>query len=113
MSEAERAILRHAPVFAALGEPTRLALVETLSDGRGRSITALTEGAGMSRQAVTKHLRTLEAAGLVQAAKDGRSTVYALRPEPMDAARAHLERVGRQWDAALARLAAFVDGPKA
>jgi DNA-binding transcriptional ArsR family regulator len=97
-----------APVFAALGDPTRLALVATLSDGRPRSVTELSQGAPITRQAVSKHLHVLEAAGLVGSLRAGRETRFAYRPDRIAAARAYLDTVGRQWDAALNRLKAFV-----
>ncbi|HEY4373620.1 MAG TPA: metalloregulator ArsR/SmtB family transcription factor [Burkholderiales bacterium] len=99
-----------APVFAALGDRTRLSLVGRLADGVPRSIAALTEDGAITRQAVTKHLRVLEGAGLVRAERSGRESLYALRPEPLEAARAYLAGVSRQWDDALGRLKAFVDG---
>ena len=98
-----------APVFAALGDPTRLGLVATLADGRTRSVTELSAGAPISRQAMTKHLRVLEQAGVVASLRAGRETRFALRPDRLAAAQAYLETVGRQWDAALARLKGFVE----
>ncbi|MGH8010498.1 MAG: ArsR/SmtB family transcription factor, partial [Candidatus Binatia bacterium] len=53
-------------VFAALADPTRLALIETLSDGESRSIVALSQNGSITRQAVTKHLTVLERALLVE-----------------------------------------------
>lgn len=101
----------HGPecVFAALGDVTRLDLVERLSDGRPRSIVQLTGGSGLSRQGVTKHLRVLERAGLVGCEKVGRERRFVLRPEPLAVARSYLDRVGREWDEALGRLRAFVE----
>lgn len=98
-----------APVFAALGDPTRLALLARLSDGRPRSIALLAADTALTRQAVTKHLHVLERAGLVGSARAGRETRFAFRPGPVAAARAYLDRVSAQWDDALARLRAFVE----
>jgi DNA-binding transcriptional ArsR family regulator len=98
-----------APVFAALGDATRLALMTQLSDGQARSITALSADTRLTRQAVTKHLRTLERAGLVRALRRGRESRFAFAPERIDEARAYLDRVARQWDDALFRLKAFVE----
>lgn len=98
-----------APVFAALGDATRLALMTRLSDGQARSITALSSDTRLTRQAVTKHLRTLERAGLVRALRRGRERRFAFAPERIDEARAYLDRVSRQWDDALFRLKAFVE----
>jgi DNA-binding transcriptional ArsR family regulator len=97
------------PIFAALGDRTRLGLVATLADGRTRSVTELSAGAPISRQAVTKHLRVLEQAGVVASVRAGRETRFALRPDRLAEAQACLATVGRQWDAALGRLKGFVE----
>jgi len=99
-----------APLFAALGDPTRLALVARLSDGEPRSISALSADTHLTRQAVTKHLRVLEKAGLVASVRVGRESRFEFRPEPVADARTYLDTVSAQWDAALARLRAFVEG---
>jgi DNA-binding transcriptional ArsR family regulator len=98
-----------APVFAALGDPTRLSLLTELSDGRARSITALSAHSRLTRQAVTKHLQVLHGAGLVSLARVGRESRFAYRPEPIATARSYLDTVSAQWDEALARLRAFVE----
>jgi DNA-binding transcriptional ArsR family regulator len=100
-----------APLFAALGDPTRLALVSGLSGGGPMTITALTEHTDVTRQAVTKHLRMLERVGLVTSTKHGRETRFELAPEKLEEARAHLATISAQWDAALERLRAFVEEP--
>ena len=110
MSIAEAGYSRDpAPVFAALGDRTRLSLLMTLSDGQRRSITMLAAGSRLTRQAVTKHLRVLEDVGLVARVRQGRESRFVCRPESLDTARDYLDRVGRQWDDALARLKAFVE----
>jgi DNA-binding transcriptional ArsR family regulator len=98
-----------APVFAALGDVTRLSLLRTLSDGERRSITALSAGSSLTRQAVTKHLQVLEQAGLVSSWRKGRERSYAFRPERVAGARTWLDEVSAQWDEALGRLRAFVE----
>ena len=98
-----------APIFAALGDATRLALVSRLSDGHPRSITQLTDGLDLTRQGVTKHLRVLEQAGIVTSERVGRESRFAFAPAPIDDVRDYLDRVARQWDAALARLKAYVE----
>jgi DNA-binding transcriptional ArsR family regulator len=108
MSGAEPAF-EAAPVFAALGDPTRLDLVSRLRDGRPLSIVQLTRGTGLSRQGVSKHLRVLERAGLVAVRHVGRERRYTLRPGPLGTARDYLEQVSAQWDEALARLGRFVE----
>lgn len=98
-----------APLFAALGDETRLALVGKLAAGEPRSIAALTEGSKLSRQAVTKHLRVLEEVGLVRGLRSGRENLFVLEPGPMREMRDYLDTVARQWDDALLRLKAFVE----
>jgi DNA-binding transcriptional ArsR family regulator len=98
-----------APIFAALGDPTRLSLLAKLSDGRLRSIADLSSDAAISRQAVTKHLNVLEQAGLVKSSRVGRESRYAFRPEPIESLKDYLDGVSRQWDDALGRLKSFVE----
>lgn len=100
-----------APAFAALGDRTRLALLAELGDGRPRSIAALSAGTDLTRQAVTKHLRVLERAGLVGMHRVGRESRFVFRPEPVADLRAYLDRVSAQWDGALGRLRAHVERP--
>jgi DNA-binding transcriptional ArsR family regulator len=99
----------HAPVFAALGDETRLSLVAKLSTGRRHSITQLTVGSKLTRQAITKHLRVLERAKLVRKAHAGRERLYELDPDPIDEAKKFLDLVSEQWDQRLSRLRAFVE----
>ncbi len=98
-----------AAVFAALGDPTRLTLIGKLSVDARLSIARLTEGSALTRQAVTKHLRVLERAGVVGCERSGRESRYWLEPAPITEMRAYLDRISRQWDDALARLKAFVE----
>ena len=93
-----------ATVFAALGDPTRLALVEQLSDGSPVSISQLSEGSALTRQGITKHLRVLEGAGLVSSQKVGRETLYRHNPQTLHNAKSYIDVVSRQWDQALRRL---------
>lgn len=104
-----RALRAHVPLFAALGDPTRIALVARLSEGEPLSISELTRGTQVSRQAISKHLRVLEDAGLVRGARRGRTNLYALRPDALEGARASLDDIARQWEQALSRLKAFVE----
>ncbi|MFK0686014.1 metalloregulator ArsR/SmtB family transcription factor [Ochrobactrum sp. BD67] len=96
-------------VFAALADPTRLALIETLSDGESRSIVVLSQNGSITRQAVTKHLSVLEQAKLVEREKVGRESRFRLHPAPLVDARAYLATVSSQWDNALHRLRRFVE----
>jgi DNA-binding transcriptional ArsR family regulator len=104
-----REVSRAAPVFAALGDETRLALVARLSTEGPLSITRLTAGSAVTRQAVTKHLDVLATAGLVSDLRRGRERIWELEPEQMEAARSYLEHVSQRWDKALDRLKKFVE----
>ncbi len=106
---AAASLRRSAPVFAALGDETRLSLLARLGAGAPLSITSLTEGTQMSRQAVTKHLRVLQDAGLVSAVRRGRESRFEIQAKPLGDARRAIETISRQWDEALARLKAFVE----
>lgn len=99
----------HAPIFAALGDETRLALVASLCRGKPCSISQLTEGSRLTRQAITKHLRVLESAGIVRCVRAGRERRFELDPEPIEEIKEHLAFVSQQWDQALSRLKAFVE----
>ena len=101
--------MQAAPLFAALGDGTRLTLVRRLSTEGSLSITRLTEGSGITRQAITRHLDALESVGLVRDAKDGRERVYSLDLKRLEIARRYIDDVSAQWDAAAARLKAFVE----
>jgi len=98
-----------APVFAALGDETRLRLVSRLSSGGPASIARLTAGSSVTRQAITKHLQVLAGAGLVRSARRGRERVWELRTRQLAHARESLQAISKQWDEALGRLKAFVE----
>src|SRR5271169_5141676 len=99
----------HAPVFAALGDQTRLYLVEKLCGGKPRSISQLTKGSRLTRQAITKHLRVLEDAGVVRSVRSGRESLFRFDPEPIEKAKDYLDLVSELWDQALLRLKSFVE----
>jgi DNA-binding transcriptional ArsR family regulator len=99
----------HAPVFAALGDNTRLALVARLCGGQPCSISQLTEGSRLTRQAITKHLRVLESAGIVRSLRVGRESRFQFDPAPIQEIKEYLDLVSEQWDQALSRLKAFVE----
>ena len=88
-----------ARLFTALADPTRLALLVILRSGAPRSIARLSANAGMTRQAVTKHLRILEDTGLITATRDGRETRYTYRPAALDTARTALDAIAGNWTA--------------
>ena len=98
-----------APIFAALGDETRLALIEKLSDGTPCSIAQLTEGTQLSRQAITKHLRLLEGIRIVRSVRTGRESLFQIDPAPIRQVRDYADVVSQQWDQALSRLKAFVE----
>ena len=98
-----------APVFAALGDSTRLGLVRRLSTEGPLSITRLSEGSGMTRQAITRHLHALGKVGLVRDTREGREHVFSLDLKRLEVARQYLDHVSAQWDSAAARLKAFVE----
>ena len=100
-----------APIFAALGDETRLRIVARLCSAGPTSIASLTDGSGVTRQAVTKHLQVLDNAGLVHGARIGRERVWELEPRRLELARRSLDLISAQWDDALGRLKAFVEEP--
>ena len=97
------------PVFAALGDETRLRLVVRLSTGGPMSIARLTQDASVTRQAVTKHLQVLADAGLAHSSRLGRESVWELDLEKLEAARRCIESLSAQWDEALGRLKKLVE----
>jgi DNA-binding transcriptional ArsR family regulator len=105
----QAALKARASVFAALGDETRLSVLARLGAGAPQSISRLTLGTKLSRQAVTKHLRVLEAVGVVRSVRAGREHLFALEREPIAQAQKFLAETSRQWDDALARLKSFVE----
>jgi DNA-binding transcriptional ArsR family regulator len=103
------ALRTHAAVFAALGDETRLSVLIRLCGGERQSISRLTEGTKLSRQAMTKHLRVLANAGVVRSVRVGRESLFELEPQPIEEVRDYLARISRQWDAVLTRLKSHVE----
>ena len=97
------------PVFAALGDPVRLAIVMRLCADGPMPTMRLTQRSAISRQAVTKHLRVLEEAGLVRSDRVGRDRAWRIEPNQLIRTRDYLERISAQWDARLERLRALVE----
>ncbi len=97
------------PVFAALADATRLSLLGRLSVDGPLSITRLSEGTGVTRQAITRHLYALGDAGLVRNTRRGRERVWELEPKRLEKAQRCLDQIAAQWDDAAARLKAFVE----
>ena len=99
----------NAPVFAALGDATRLTLLARLCARAPCSISQLADGAPITRQAITKHLRVLEGAGIVRSEMAGRQCLFELEPKPLQEAKDYLAQISQQWDEALVRLKKFVE----
>jgi DNA-binding transcriptional ArsR family regulator len=108
-STAAAKLTESAPVFAALGDATRLSLVARLCVEGPLSIVRLSDGAGVTRQAVTKHLDALAEAGLVRDSRRGRERIWELEPRRLERARLCLGQISDQWDATIGRLKAFVE----
>jgi DNA-binding transcriptional ArsR family regulator len=108
-SAAAAKLTESAPVFAALGDATRLSLVARLCVEGPLSIVRLSDGAGVTRQAVTKHLDALAEAGLVRDSRHGRERIWELEPRRLERARRCLDQISDQWDATIGRLKAFVE----
>jgi DNA-binding transcriptional ArsR family regulator len=98
-----------APVFAALGDDTRLHIVARLCGDGPLSIVQLADGAQVSRQAVTKHLHALRQAGLARSSRVGRERIWELETKRLSEARRCLDQISQDWDAAIGRLRAFVE----
>ena len=98
-----------APIFAALGDETRLRLVAVLCAGGALSIAQLTAGTDITRQAVTKHLQVLADAGLVRDVKVGRERLWEFEPAKLEEGRRSLDAIAQQWDHALMKLKLAVE----
>jgi DNA-binding transcriptional ArsR family regulator len=103
------AVRSAAPVFAALGDETRLRIIAVLCAGGALSITQLTTGTHITRQAVTKHLHVLARAGMVHHVKAGRERLWQFEPARLTEARQSLEIIAQQWDYALRKLKLAVE----
>jgi DNA-binding transcriptional ArsR family regulator len=99
----------HAVLFRAMGDSTRLALVAQLAAGQPRSIAQLTLGSRLTRQAIRKHLRVLERAGIVHGTHSGRQSLFQLATRPIEQMQDYLSEISRQWGEALERLKSFVE----
>src|ERR1700730_14203390 len=108
-SAAEARLAEAAPLFAALGDMTRLRGVARLSADGPLSITRLSDGAKVTRQAITKHLHALAEAGLVRDRRRGRERIWELEPRRLEMAHRCLDQISEQWDAAIGRLKVFVE----
>jgi DNA-binding transcriptional ArsR family regulator len=102
-------LLNSAPVFAALGDETRLRLIARLCNEGPAPIKRLAAGFGITRQAITKHLRALEDSGLVRNRRQGRESVWQLDQHRFQEVRRYLGIIEKQWDTALGRLRRIVE----
>jgi len=102
-----------APLFAALGDATRLGIVRRLGTDGPLTTMRLTEATALSRQGMTKHLLVLEHAGLVSHRRAGRDLLWDLQRHRLREAGACLAQISAQWDRALERLRGLVEAPGA
>src|SRR4029453_14695701 len=100
----DRQLVSAALLFAALGDPTRLALLDRLSDGGPASITTLADSFALTRQGISKHLQVLASAGVIDGRREGREHVWAINPDRLAEARRHLDVIARDWTSVLSRL---------
>lgn len=105
----QRRMRASVPIFAALGDSTRLRIIGRLATGEPLSIATLTTGTGVTRQAITKHLNVLGQAGLVRSRRRGRERTWELAPSQLASARRTIDHICAEWDAALGQLKAFVE----
>jgi DNA-binding transcriptional ArsR family regulator len=108
-NSATKRLAKNAPLFAALGDETRLTLLVRLGEGSLCSIMSLTQGQSLTRQAIRKHLKILEDVGLVRGVKRGRENLFQIDPQAIKNAAQSLDAISRQWDDALLRLKSFVE----
>lgn len=106
---ADKQLVSAALLFAALGDPTRLALLDRLSDDGPASITALAERFDLTRQGISKHLQVLASAGVIDGRREGRAHVWAINPDRLAEARRRLDLISQDWASALSRLKVHVE----
>ena len=98
-----------ASIFAALGDETRLRLVSRLCADGPQSIAKLAADFDITRQAITKHLRVMESAGLVRGTQQGRESVWQLEQRRLAEAERYLRQISARWDVVLGRLKRYVE----
>ena len=98
-----------ATVFAALGDPNRLAMVIRLCGDGPLPTVRLKEATNFSRQAVTKHLSLLEKCGLLTSERAGRDRLWKVQPHRLEETRKYLDKISAEWDSTLKRLQRFVE----
>lgn len=98
-----------AELFHALGDPTRLEIVQRLSTGASHTISTVSQGLEMSRQGIRKHLQVLAEAKIIRLEPKGRDTQVALEKQALEQAKAFIAELELQWDKRLESLRHFVD----
>jgi DNA-binding transcriptional ArsR family regulator len=98
-----------ATTLAAIGEPTRFAIVELLRDGESPSVSELAETLGIRQPQASKHLHVLREAGVVRAERDARRLVHRLRPEPFEELADWVESFGSLWETRLDSLGTYLE----
>ncbi|WP_432536883.1 ArsR/SmtB family transcription factor [Kineococcus arenarius] len=96
-------------VFAALGDPVRQYLLEELAAVGAASVTSLAAPVDVSRQAVDKHLRVLQRAGLVQSGRAGREVLWHVRPEELLRSASWLSALAEGWQRRLMGIKALAE----
>ena len=91
-------------MWAAIGDPTRRRLVDTLLSIGEATATRLSGELPVTRQAVAKHLAVLRRASLVHERREGREVLYAVRPERLDEVSQAMARISAAWDQRLAAI---------
>ena len=94
----------HVDLFAALGDPTRRAVLNILAARGEASATVIASQLPVSRPAVVKHLGVLDRAGLLKERRQGREVLFSVRPEPLESASHWLAAAASEWDRRLAAL---------
>lgn len=94
--------------FAALADPTRRAILQRLSSGEA-NVAELAEPFAMSQPSVSRHLKVLEEAGLIETRKDGQSRLRRLRARGIAPAQAYIADLARYWPHSFDRLQQFLD----
>lgn len=100
-------------LWAAVADPTRRRVLDALLERGEANTTTLADGLPVTRQAVAKHLATLDRVGLVTGRRSGREVRYAVRPERLDDAAEAMARVAAQWDRRLARIKRLAESVQA
>lgn len=101
-----------AETFKALGDPTRLKIIERLSSGSPYTLGTVSEDLGLTRQGARKHLQILADAELVRITPQGRQTVITLEPTTLKNANTFIENIEQQWAHRLEALRAYVENNK-